>query len=100
MSCQYLTRERIEKYASREQAYICMYHHLQQAMEAAIACKLQDLNAPPRTTPPMQRQLLYTEIERLMRAFKGHRCALDFDRGFVNSQLREARNRKDEERRQ
>jgi hypothetical protein len=25
-----------------------------------------------------------------MKAFKGHRCALDFDRGFVNSQLREA----------
>jgi hypothetical protein len=22
-----------------------------------------------------------------MKAFKGHRCALDFDRGFVNSQL-------------
>ena len=95
-----LTRERIEKFASRARAYICTYHHLQQAMAAAIACELQDLNAPPRTTPPMQRQLLYTEIERLMRAFKGHRCALDFDRGFVNSQLREARNRKDDERRQ
>jgi hypothetical protein len=25
-----------------------------------------------------------------MKAFKGHRCALDFDRGFVNSQLIEA----------
>jgi hypothetical protein len=24
-----------------------------------------------------------------MKAFKGHRCALDFDRGFVNSELKE-----------
>jgi hypothetical protein len=35
--------------------------------------------------------LLYTEIERLMKAFKGHRCALDFDRGFVHSELRNAK---------
>ena len=24
-----------------------------------------------------------------MKAFKGHKCALDFDRGFVNSELKE-----------
>jgi hypothetical protein len=36
-----------------------------------------------------KQELLYTEIERLMKAFKGHRCALDFDRGFVNSELKE-----------
>jgi hypothetical protein len=28
---------------------------------------------------------------RLMKAFNGHRCALDFDRGFVNSELKEAK---------
>jgi hypothetical protein len=44
------------------------------------------------TPPPTdtKQELLYNEIERLMKAFKGHRCALDFDRGLVNSQLREA----------
>jgi hypothetical protein len=26
-----------------------------------------------------------------MKAFKGHLCALDFDHGFVNSHLREAK---------
>jgi hypothetical protein len=26
-----------------------------------------------------------------MKAFKGHRCALDFDRGFVHSELRNAK---------
>ena len=36
-----------------------------------------------------QQQLLYSEIERLMKAFKVHRCALDFDRGFVNAELKQ-----------
>ena len=34
-----------------------------------------------------KQQLLYSEIERLMKNFKVHRCALDFDRGFVNAEL-------------
>jgi hypothetical protein len=32
-----------------------------------------------------------SKIERLMNAFKGHRCALDFDHGFVHSELRNAK---------
>jgi hypothetical protein len=32
-------------------------------------------------------QLLYKEIERLMKKFKTHRCALDFDNRFVTSGL-------------
>jgi acid stress-induced BolA-like protein IbaG/YrbA len=35
-----------------------------------------------------KQQLLYTEIEKLMKDFKVHRCALDFDRGFVNAELK------------
>jgi hypothetical protein len=34
------------------------------------------------------KQLLYTEIERLMKDFKVHQCALDFDRGFINAELK------------
>jgi hypothetical protein len=37
-----------------------------------------------------QQELLYSDIERRSKAFKGHRCALDFDRGFVHSELRNA----------
>jgi hypothetical protein len=31
-----------------------------------------------------------------MKAFKGHRCALDFDRGFINSKLKEAKDENNE----
>ena len=32
-----------------------------------------------------------------MIAFKGHRCALDFDHGFVNSELKKEEAQADEE---
>ena len=87
-----LTKVRIEKFAARARAYICTYHHLEQQKHAGGA-------GPDNTDdvlenngdPPKQQELLYSEIERLMKAFKGHRCALDFDRGFVHAELKEAK---------
>ena len=35
-----------------------------------------------------QQPLLYNEIERLIKDFKLHRCALDIERGFVNAELK------------
>jgi hypothetical protein len=46
---------------------------------------------------PKQQELLYSEIERLTKAFRGHRCALDFDWGFVHSELKQATTLKDDE---
>ena len=42
----------------------------------------------PHTFLPKE-ELLYSEIERLTGSFRCHRRALDFDRGFVNSVLKE-----------
>jgi hypothetical protein len=44
-----------------------------------------------------KQELLYTEIEQLMKAFKGHRCALDFDQGVVHSELKQAKAEEEEE---
>jgi hypothetical protein len=91
-----LTKERVEKFASRARAYICTYHHLEQqhqlAAPATASTDKEDQNssaAAPSVSP--KQELLYTEIERLMKAFKGHRCTRDFDRGFVDSELRNAK---------
>lgn len=37
----------------------------------------------------------YSEIERLVKDFKTHRCALDFDRGFVAAELKVAKIQQD-----
>jgi hypothetical protein len=80
-----LTKDRIEKFASRARAYICTYHHLEQvhSAPAVAATGVDPISALPK------HELLYTEIERLTKAFKCHRCALDFDRGFVSAELKE-----------
>jgi hypothetical protein len=80
-----LTKVRVQKFASRARAYICTCHNLEQQVastsaEALVAQKLE---------------LLYTQIELLMKDFKVHRCALDFDHGFVNSELKHEATRTD-----
>jgi hypothetical protein len=101
-----LTKERGETFSSRVRAYICTYHHLEQQQQAAADAAVNvDQNSTPSTAiplswdvtqiPPNKQELLYCEIERLKKAFKGHRCALDFDRGFVHSELRNARGKGD-----
>jgi hypothetical protein len=101
MPCKCAYKERIEKFSSGARAYICTYHHLEQQQAVAPATVNVDPNSTPSTSlslsrvvapiPPHKQELLYTEIERLKKAFKGHRCALDFDSGFVHSELRNAR---------
>jgi hypothetical protein len=82
-----LTGVRVEKFASRVRAYVCTYHHLEQKnlqKKAADAITV-DENSTSDATPAgaLKQELLYSEIERLlMKAFKGHRCAL-------NSRLRQ-----------
>ena len=96
-----LTTERIEKFASRARAYICTYHHLaeqqkQQAAVVAVADENSSVTSAPKRPP--EEVLSQADIERVRKEFKGHRCALDFDNGFVNATLREARRMMNEER--
>ncbi len=83
-----ITKGRVEKFAARARAYICTYHHLEQAQEVPHPAASDAVAVTSNAILPKQ-ELLYTEIERLMKSFKGHRCALDFDRGFVNTVLKE-----------
>jgi hypothetical protein len=66
---------------------------LEQQKQQAASQNSDDCEAAQR---PKQEELLYSEIERLMKAFKGHRFALDFDRGFVHSELKEAKAKNEE----
>jgi hypothetical protein len=45
----------------------------------------------PHFAPKTEGGLLLTEAQRLMKSFKTHRSAFDFDRGFVNSTLKVAK---------
>ncbi|KAG7354913.1 hypothetical protein IV203_004269 [Nitzschia inconspicua] len=76
-----LTKARIRKFSARARAYLCTYHYLATAEPTAAeptAAAIQDNDQEKKQKVPMM-----DEIERLMKKFKTHRCAFDFDRGFV-----------------
>ena len=79
-----LTEERIRKFAARARAYICTYYCLANTSAAGASGGSNTSNSMVTE----KQQLLYNEIERLMKEFKVHRCALDFDRGFVHAELK------------
>jgi signal transduction protein with GAF and PtsI domain len=63
-----LTTEVVRKLSKRARAYICAYYILHQR----------------------QQQVDLPLIDRLMKIFKTHRAALDFDAGFVESVIPKA----------
>jgi hypothetical protein len=64
-----LTTELVRKLSRRARAYICAYFALHESKRNG--------DGTPLLTLPL--------IERLVKAFKTHRAAVDFDAGFVNS---------------
>jgi hypothetical protein len=67
-----LTTETVRKLSRRARSYICAYYALHQRKQ---------LNKDDDNTPTLTLPL----IERLLKEFKTHRAAVDFDAGFVNS---------------
>jgi hypothetical protein len=68
-----LTKRRVRRFSARARAYICTYHYLSEE-------RLNGGEGDNRMGP-----LLLDEIERLMKDFKSHRSAFDFDRGFLGA---------------
>ncbi len=100
-----LTKQRIEKFTSRARAYICTYHHIEQKNKEPAAGVVADDDENPTASntashvasSAAKQELLYSEIDRHMKNFKAHWCALDFDRGFLNCELKEAKKYDDAE---
>ncbi len=83
----------------QEPEHIYTFLHLEQKNlenNAADAPITVDENSTSNAAPAgaLKQELLYSEIKRLMKALKGHRCAIDFDRGFVNSKVKRAKGKR------
>ncbi|KAI2512572.1 Sigma factor PP2C-like phosphatase [Fragilaria crotonensis] len=77
-----LTKERIEKFASRARAYICTYHHLEQLQQQVAAAAVNEdpnssatarIRVTPIPTHIKQELLSYSDIERVKKDFRSHR---------------------------
>jgi len=103
----HLHKERVRKMAKRARSYICTYHCLDvhngqadnrqladQPVDPALAAtgSAHTQQQPHNENPLAQKQKLqFIKIEKLMKQFRSHRCALDFDANFVTSLLKEER---------
>jgi hypothetical protein len=71
---------RIRSYSARARAYICTYHYIAQESK-----EQEQVAADPQGNALQEEPtLLLKEIERLAKEFRTHRCAFDFDKGFLN----------------
>jgi hypothetical protein len=72
-----LTFERVRKFSRRAREYILAYHTLHS----------QQQQQPPSSASSETDTHLITpmKIEALVKDFKTHRCALDFDKGFIKA---------------
>jgi hypothetical protein len=70
-----IDKVRVGKFAGRARAYICANFELNRQQQN------QDVN----DNALERQQAHFVDIERLMKSFKTHQCALDFDSGFIRS---------------
>ena len=73
-----LTKERVRKFSRRAHEYICAYHALHQGITSADQVETNSEGAEVATP---------IKIEKLVKAFKTHRCALDFDKKFITANV-------------
>ena len=84
-----LDRKRACLFSARARAYICTYYWLAKKQQEQQQQTVVDAEEDNNCTSSYHQQLLFSEIQRLMKEFKTHRCALDFDKGFINVILKE-----------
>ena len=78
MSRDVLTQTRIRLFSRRARQYILAYYAIQQASDVANSTMIADTTAS-------QQQITQVKIEQLIKEFKTHRCAMDFDNSFIKS---------------
>jgi hypothetical protein len=78
-----MTTERVRAFSKRARSYICAYYAFETSSKEGIdngECAAGGQKISP---------LGYGKIEQMVKKFRTHRCALDFDRGFINGILKD-----------
>jgi hypothetical protein len=88
-SCETITKERVRKFSRRARAYACAYYtfHQNEMNQRSINIGDDDLPNVRNENFLPDSALSLVDIESMVKNFKTHRCALDFDRGFINAVL-------------
>ncbi len=77
------TRERSQKFVRRARRYIMGYHVLHQMQH-------NDVQGNRMTSSSKDLAIVPVKLEQMVKKFKTHRCALDFDYSFCKEVFKEA----------
>ena len=73
-----------KKFSRRARQYMCAYYILH------VRSLQRQEGAQPEEGRAGKQQLQFRSIERMKKLFRSHRCALDFDKGFVEAVIKES----------
>ena len=83
-----ITKELVRKFSKRARDYIIAYHAVENHdKESTKLTSTNKGNVKGSVTPE---ESTVVKVERMKRAFKTHRCAMDFDTKFIKSEFRAA----------
>jgi hypothetical protein len=77
-----LTRERVQKFARRARRYIMGYHVLHQMQQNVV-------QGNEMTSSGKDLAIVPIKLEQMVKIFKTHRCALDFNYSFCKEVFKE-----------
>jgi len=75
-----LTKECVQKFSKRARKYICAYHTVWQQKQESTANSNEEVDSPKDEAIAIP-----VKIKKLVKMFKTHCCALDFDQGFITA---------------
>ena len=96
-SCETITKERVRKFSRRARAYACAYYAFHQNEVALRTNNDGEMGRTDDNNNEVDKNINFAhdsalslvDIENMVKNFKTHRCALDFDRGFINAVLKQ-----------
>ena len=77
-----ITRERVQKFSRRARRYVLGYHVLWQMQQGIITVSS---NSKEQTSTSDNLAIIPAKLEQMVKKFKTHRCAMDFDHGFCKT---------------
>jgi hypothetical protein len=80
-----LTTERIRKFSKQARCYMQGYHVLNQMQQGLLA----HIDADELMSRETNLAIIPTKLEQMVKKFKRHRCAMDFDYSFCKTIYKE-----------
>jgi hypothetical protein len=81
-----ITREKVQKFARHARRYVLGYHVLWQIQQGVIK---DSSNSEEQTSTSDNLAIIPAKLEQMVKKFKTHRCAMEFDHGFCKTIFKE-----------